>query len=142
MGKITERNIDQSTVTTWGSVRISPTDDVVVGSYSTWWGGAAFGARRFLNCTPLFALGLAALLAAVPHDRRRLSAAAVAVLVLWNFGLALQYATGMIPRDAPVAMGTIVRNQFLEVPGRTAGVAWRFLTDRWSLVKSGSRSTS
>ncbi len=36
MGKITERNTDQSTAATWGSVSISPTDDVVVGSFSTW----------------------------------------------------------------------------------------------------------
>lgn len=110
---------------------------LVVGSYSTWWGGASFGARRFLNCTPLFALGLAALFAAVPEQRRRFSAAAVAVMVLWNFGLALQYGTGMIPRDQPVTMRTIVANQFTEVPRQTIGVAWRFLTDRWSLVERG-----
>jgi len=36
MGKITERNFDRSTAGTWGSVTISPTDDVVVGSFSTW----------------------------------------------------------------------------------------------------------
>lgn len=36
MGKITERNTDQSTVETWGTVTISPTDDVTVGSFSTW----------------------------------------------------------------------------------------------------------
>jgi len=108
---------------------------VVVGSYSTWWGGASFGARRFLNCTPLFALGLAALFARLPAERRRLAVAMVAALIVWNFGLALQYGTGIIPRDKPVAMRTIVVNQFTEVPRRTVGVAWRFLTDRWSLVE-------
>jgi hypothetical protein len=36
MSKITERNNDSSTVQTWGAVRISPTNDVVVGSFSTW----------------------------------------------------------------------------------------------------------
>jgi hypothetical protein len=108
---------------------------VVVGSYATWWGGASFGARRFLNCTPLFALGLAALFSWLPAERRRLSVALVTILILWNFGLALQYGTGIIPRDKPVAMRTIVVNQFTEVPRRTAGVAWRFLTDRWSLVE-------
>ena len=36
MGRITERNADRSTIDTWGSVAISPTDDVVVGSFSTW----------------------------------------------------------------------------------------------------------
>lgn len=36
MSKITERNFDRSTADTWGAVTISPTDDVVVGSFSTW----------------------------------------------------------------------------------------------------------
>ena len=36
MSRITERNTDRSTIRTWGSVSVSPTDDVVVGSFSTW----------------------------------------------------------------------------------------------------------
>ncbi len=36
MAKITERNPDQSTVATWGSVIITPLDDVIVGSFATW----------------------------------------------------------------------------------------------------------
>lgn len=36
MGKITERNWDADTADTWGSVSISPTNDVVVGTFSTW----------------------------------------------------------------------------------------------------------
>ena len=36
MGKITERNTDASTAGSWGKVNISPTDDVFVGSFSTW----------------------------------------------------------------------------------------------------------
>ena len=36
MSKITERNSDQSTLGTWGSVSITPLDDVVVGSFATW----------------------------------------------------------------------------------------------------------
>lgn len=109
----------------------------VIGSYDTWWGGASFGARRFLNCTPIFVLGLGALVAAASTVRwRRFAGGALVVLMLWNFGLALQYAVGMIPRDRPVAMSTIARNQFVEVPRRVVGVAWRFLTDRWSLVEN------
>jgi hypothetical protein len=115
---------------------------LVVGSYATWWGGASFGARRFLNCTPLFAVGLAALFAAVPRRRRRLTVVGVGLLVVWNFGVALQYATGLIPRDAHVPMQTLVVNQFTEVPRRTVGVAWRFLTDRWSMVENAPRDAS
>ena len=36
MSKITERNTDRSTIATWGSASISPTHDVVVGSFATW----------------------------------------------------------------------------------------------------------
>ena len=36
MGKITERNRDQSTIATWGSVSIEPNDSVIVGSFATW----------------------------------------------------------------------------------------------------------
>lgn len=109
---------------------------LVIGSYATWWGGAGFGARRFINNTPAFMLGLAALLDAVPAARRRLAWLGIIALVVWNFGLALQYATGIIPREDPVAMRTIARNQFTEVPRRAASVGWRFLTDRWSLVQN------
>ena len=36
MSTITERNTDRSTVATWGSASVSPTNDVVVGSFATW----------------------------------------------------------------------------------------------------------
>ena len=63
---------------------------------------------------------------------------AIVVLILWNFGLAVQYGTGIIPRDQPVEMRTIVRNQFVEVPPRLFGVAWRFVTDRSSFYQTQS----
>ncbi len=109
---------------------------LVVGSYATWAGGSSFGARRFINCVPIFAVGLAALIDRVPRSRQRWVAVTLAALIVWNFGLALQYATGIIPRDQPVAMRTIVFNQLVYVPQRTAGVAWRFFTNRWSLVEN------
>ncbi len=36
MSKITERNTDSSTIATWGSVSVSPTEDVIVGTFATW----------------------------------------------------------------------------------------------------------
>lgn len=110
----------------------------VVGSYDTWWGGASFGARRFINCMPIFAVGLAALLDGLRRPAHRVATALIVVLVVWNFGLAVQYATGIIPRDQPVAMRTLVRNQFVEVPPRIADVAWRFITDRASFYRTRS----
>ncbi len=109
---------------------------LIIGSYDTWWGGASFGARRFINCMPIFAIGLAALLTGLRSRAYRVAVAGVAVLIVWNFGLAVQYSTGLIPRDQPVAMSTIARNQFLEVPSRLAGIAWRFVTDRSSFYQT------
>lgn len=109
---------------------------LVIGSYSTWWGGAGFGARRFINNSPAFMLGLAALLDAVPRARRPLAHLGIVVLILWNCGLAIQYSTGMISREDPVTLSAIARNQFTEVPRRGLSIAWRFLTDRWSLVQN------
>jgi len=111
---------------------------IVIGSYDTWWGGASFGARRFINCTPIFAMGLAVMLDRLRPFAHRIAVAGISLLILWNFGLAVQYSTGIIPRDEPVTMKTIVRNQFVEVPPRLAGVAWRFLTNRSSLYETRS----
>lgn len=108
----------------------------VIGAYDTWWGGAAFGARRFINCTPIFVVGLACFIEGLRPAVRRSMPWAVALLVLWNFGLAVQYSTGMIPRDEPVAMTTIARNQVREVAPRLAEIGWRFLTDRSTFTRT------
>ena len=107
---------------------------LVVGSYDTWWGGASFGARRFVNCIPVFALGLGALFEwlRLRSGVTRYARVTVGLLVLWNFGLAIQYSIGLIPRGAPVQMSRIIRNQFVEVPPRVAEIVRRFAFDRSS----------
>ena len=109
---------------------------LVIGSYETWWGGASFGTRRFINCTAIFSLGLAVGFGTLRGRFRHLAAAAIAGLVLWNAGLAVQYSVGLIPRDAPVSIGRIARNQVFEVPPRIAQIAWRFAFDRSSLYRT------
>ena len=113
---------------------------LVIGSYDTWWGGASFGARRFVNCTAVFALGVAALFEWLRHrsGAQRFAQVVVGMLVVWNVGLAIQYSTGLIPRDAPVRMSQIVHNQFFEVPPRVARIAWRFAFDRSSFYRTRS----
>lgn len=63
-----------------------------------WWGGEAFGARRFISLMPFFALGLAALLDALLNTTRprvRVSQTTVlgilVVLIVWNNLFVLQY---------------------------------------------------
>jgi hypothetical protein len=57
-----------------------------------WWGGEAFGARRFISLMPFFALGLAAF---IDFIRPRISPNAILIalgaFVLWNNLFVLQY---------------------------------------------------
>lgn len=108
----------------------------LLGSFSTWFGGAAFGGRRFINCTVLFVVGLAAFADAVQtRVPRPVLAGAGAVLVLWNLFFIIQFVTGMVPRQQPVDMLEMARNQFVGVPPRLAEIAGRFLTNRGSFFK-------
>lgn len=88
----------------------------VVGGWSAWAGGAAFGQRFLVNNTPTYLLGMAAM---VDRLREKVGIRALwgvgVVFILWNLGLIAQYVTGMIPREAPVPVTTIAANQ-LHVP--------------------------
>lgn len=57
-------------------------ETLVNGAVGDWWGGFAFGGRRFLDLLPFFAIGYAALAERV---RPSLAWAATAALVGWNF---------------------------------------------------------
>jgi hypothetical protein len=108
----------------------------LLGSFSTWFGGAAFGMRRFVNCTVLFVVGLA-VLADMVKTRvpiRALAAAAV-LFVVWNLLFIVQFATGMIGRAEPVDFAALAYNQAFQVPPRLAGIAWRFITARGTFYK-------
>src|SRR5262249_62119039 len=63
-----------------------------------WWGGAAFGARRFDGALPLFGLGLALTLGALARLARRRPltppAALLAAFVAWNLLLAAPWRSG------------------------------------------------
>lgn len=108
----------------------------LLGSFSTWFGGAAFGMRRFVNCTVLFVVGLALLV-----DRLRsrvpmsILAGAGVLLAIWNLFFIVQFVTGMVPRAEPVDLSVLAYNQVFQVPPRLAGIAWRFFTARGSFYK-------
>lgn len=105
----------------------------LLGSFSTWFGGAAFGGRRFINCTVLFVVGLAALANAIQNRVPRPAlAGAGAILILWNLFFIIQFVTGMVPREQPVDMLVMARNQFVAVPPRLFEIAQRFITNRGS----------
>ncbi|HEV8254962.1 MAG TPA: hypothetical protein VGQ78_09410 [Vicinamibacteria bacterium] len=72
-----------------------------------WWGGSAFGGRRFDAALPLFGLGLALALRALARAARERPlapvAALVALFVLWNLLLARQYRSGTWDYAGPVS---------------------------------------
>ena len=90
-----------------------------------WWGGWAFGARRFISLTPLFVLGLAAVLGT---PRRRLTFALMtclcSLLVLWTVLFAYQYyVMKNVPYGGPVSIIRVALDQWpaLRELARTGG---------------------
>jgi len=71
-----------------------------------WWGGAAFGARRFDAALPLLGLGLALALGRLAEAARRrpmvVASACLAAFVAWNLLLARQYRLGVWDYSEPV----------------------------------------
>jgi hypothetical protein len=88
----------------------------VIGSWSIWWAGASFGQRMFISALPHLGVGMAATVTRLRAKREWLVAAIVCMAVLWNCGLVVQYATRAIPRQAPVTIITLARNNVIEVP--------------------------
>ena len=77
------------------------------------WVGWSFGMRRFMNCSGLFGLGLAAFLARVQHRVRLHYLALIAVVpVIWNILFVMQYYLGSIPRDDYLTFEQFVLDKF------------------------------
>jgi len=106
------------------------------GAVDSWTQAGAFGARRFVSSTPVFAWGLAALLAAVPARRDRLAALGLAFFVTWNLGLMVQFGLKLMDRQR-LEWPRVAVNQVSEVPRHLARAAWLFFTDRERLVREG-----
>lgn len=96
----------------------------------------SFGARRFLNCTPVFLLGLAG---AYQTLRERRLAPLVPLLTLlgmwWNLGLIVQFAFRLMDRQR-LELDRILANQFTVVPSRLLAFARGLLFDRASLFRN------
>jgi hypothetical protein len=104
--------------------------------YSTGPTRGSFGARRFLNCTPVFLLGLAAAYQAL--QERRLSPLVPLLTLLgcwWNLGLIVQFALNLMNRQR-LELAVILYNQLFVVPTRLAEIAYRLLLARGSLFKN------
>ena len=107
------------------------------GAVESWTQAGAFGSRRFVSSTPIFAWGLAAFLAAVPARRFRLAVLALVLFVWWNVGLMVQFGLKLMERQR-LEWPRVAVNQVSEVPRHLVRAAWLFFTDRERLVREGS----
>lgn len=84
-----------------------------------WWGGAAFGGRRFDALLPLFGLGLAFAVAGLAEIGRRrpllLPALVLVAGVGWNVLLARQWRAGALDTSEPVAFEEMGRGVVAEI---------------------------
>jgi hypothetical protein len=105
------------------------------GSVESWTQAGAFGSRRFVGATVVFAWGLAAAVAAL---RGRLGpvacAASLVLFAWWNVSLMVQFGLRLMDRQG-LEWPRVAQNQLIEVPPRAARAAYLFLTDRERLVR-------
>jgi hypothetical protein len=109
-----------------------------IASYVSWDGLSSFGNRFFVSFTPVFIVGLAALLEILAKRWKVSSATAaggITLLVLWNFGFMLQWGTQMIPAQGPVSWGEMVHNQFAVVPKRIVTGLHSYFADRGLMMR-------
>ncbi len=95
-----------------------------IASYPDWDGLSGFGNRFFVSLTPIFILGLAALLSSfsgwLGKTTRALAVASpvLMLLIAWNVGFIFQWGTHMVPARGGISWSTMVHNQLVEVPRR------------------------
>lgn len=103
---------------------------------TTWHLRGAFGFRRLIECTPIFVIGLAALLAWLqPRMGRWSILIAAAALVAWNIGLIAQFTfirPEVIRRE--LVWEDMLYYQFVEVPRQVFDKLWTLLFDRCRLM--------
>jgi hypothetical protein len=95
-----------------------------IASYPDWDGLSSYGNRFFISLTPIFILGLAALLDAFSRLFLKTSLAAgvavavIALLTAWNVGLIFQWGTHLVPARGEISWPDMVHNQIVVVPLR------------------------
>jgi hypothetical protein len=105
------------------------------GAVDSWTQAGAFGSRRFVSSTAVFAWGLAPLVGvALGRVGRAAVVAALGLFVWWNVSLMVQFGLKLMDRQR-LEWPRVAVNQVREVPPRLARVGWLFVTDRERLVE-------
>lgn len=93
-----------------------------IASYPDWDGLSSYGNRFFISLTPIFVLGLAALLDAFSRAFAKASrafatvAVVIALLTAWNLGFIFQWGTHLVPARGEISWPDMVHNQLVVVP--------------------------
>jgi hypothetical protein len=112
-----------------------------IASYPDWAGISSFGNRFFISLTPIFILGLTALLSSFSSwlgTSKRAAAIAcpvLALLVLWNAGFIFQWGTHMVPARGEISWSAMVHNQVVEVPLRITHSLETYFTRRGEMMQ-------
>ncbi len=111
-----------------------------IASYPDWDGISSFGNRFFVSLSPIFILGLAALLSSFSSWLGKTTRAAaiacpvLALLIAWNLGFIFQWGTHMVPARGEISWSTMVHNQFVEVPRRMTHGLETYFTNRGQMM--------
>lgn len=98
---------------------------------TTWHLRGAFGFRRLIECTPIFVLGLAALLEWLRPRVGPWALLGLAVLLIyWNVGLIAQWTIIRPALRRDLIWGDMLYYQFVEVPRQVVGKVWMLVFDR------------
>lgn len=105
------------------------------GSVESWTQAGAFGSRRFVGMTAVFAWGLAALIGvALPRVGRPAVAAILVAFAWWNVSLMVQFGLKLMDRQQ-LEWPRVAVSQVRDVPRLAGRSAWLFFTDRERLVR-------
>lgn len=110
----------------------------ILGAFLTWHGAGSFGQRRFINCTVLFALGLAALISWLRAKGWPgwVLVGLGGLLVVWNGGLIVHWIRYQADRQAGLVWRHLPRRIFWEIPQQGPDLIRRLLFDRSSLYEN------
>jgi hypothetical protein len=112
-----------------------------IACYPDWAGISSYGNRFFVSLTPLFIVGLGALLQrgeswiGNPRVMRIAMPAILACFILWNAAFMFQWGTHLVPVRGEIVWSEMIRNQFLVVPRELSTKLRSYLFHRSTLMK-------
>ncbi len=112
-----------------------------IASYPDWDGLSSFGNRFFVSLTPMFILGLTALISSFANwigkpSRAGWSAALVlALFSLWNLGFIFQWGTHMVPARGEISWSEMAHNQFTTVPMKVTRSLSHYFVNRKDMMQ-------